>query len=247
MKKLKILTLSTAALLTMGSVVGCGSKEKEDPEEILASAKAALVFPNLTTGVKASFELYDTLDGVSITYSIAETYTVTQGSLTETVTANCPYISISEDNKTANVTPAYLKDTLTINGTKVTVDNTWYATTVLTATLTYGDLTDTKKFNVKIVPTAKVMTYDEFVAASNNSAICILREKVQLQPRLGSRSGRQYVLHVQHSEHLSDRRSGRNRKRSHHDRFQEHLLRIPRIAESRRRHVGEQGCLVHRA
>lgn len=173
MKKLKILTLSTAALLTMGSVVGCGSKEKEDPEEILASAKAALVFPNLTTGVKASFELYDTLDGVSITYSIAETYTVTQGSLTETVTANCPYISISEDNKTANVTPAYLKDTLTINGTAVTVDNTWYATTVLTATLTYGDLTDTKKFNVKIVPTAKVMTYDEFVAASNNSAICI--------------------------------------------------------------------------
>lgn len=173
MKKLKILTLSTAALLTMGSVVGCGSKEKEDPEEILASAKAALVFPNLTTGVKASFELYDTLDGVSITYSIAETYTVTQGSLTETITANCPYISISEDNKTANVTPAYLKDTLTINGTAVTVDNTWYATTVLTATLTYGDLTDTKKFNVKIVPTAKVMTYDEFVAASNNSAICI--------------------------------------------------------------------------
>lgn len=175
MKKFKILTLSTVALLAMGSVVGCGGKkdDKDSPEEILASAKAALVFPNLTTGVKASFDLYDTLDGVSITYSIANTYTVAQGTLTETVTAACPYISISEDNKTANITPAYLKDSVTINGESVTVDNTWYATTVLTATLTYGDLTDTKKFNIKIVPTAKVMTYSEFIAAQNNSAICI--------------------------------------------------------------------------
>lgn len=173
MKKTKILTLTGVLLLSTLTVVGCKKKEKVDPEELMASAKAAIVYSGLTEGISSAFDLITEYEGVSVSYAIAGTYTYHVGGLTEDVTATCPYISIAEGGKSTVVNPLVLGDKVTVNSTEKVVTNGDYITTQLVATLTYGDLTETKKFNVKVNPVAKVMSYEEYMAAKNNAAVTI--------------------------------------------------------------------------
>ena len=119
-------------LFCVSAVAGLASCEpKISDEEHLAAVKASLVFPSLTEGIRTDFEIYPEIDGVTITYA----------------SANEDLLSFNEDFTLCTVKAQHLENSMEL--------------TSFTATFTYNDLTDTKKFNVKVLKAGKMVTVDE--------------------------------------------------------------------------------------
>lgn len=169
MKNKKLLVLSLAALMTLSiTTVSCGSKkngsnssdsqivETETDQEKVERVKGEIgpSYQSLASGVKRDFDLIKELDGVKLTYSFS----------TERV-------SVSEDGTRAVVNSVYYGDPIP-NGEGVVTDE-WSESLVMTVTLTCGEATDTKKFNVKILPCARVMNYADYMKVANNGAACV--------------------------------------------------------------------------
>ena len=169
MKNKKLLVLSLAALMTLSiTTVSCGNKkngsnsnnsqivETETDQEKVERVKGEIGpnYQSLASGVKRDFDLIKELDGVKLTYSFS----------TERV-------SVSEDGTRAVVNSVYYGDPIP-NGEGVVTDE-WSESLVMTVTLTCGEATDTKKFNVKILPCARVMNYADYMKVANNGAACV--------------------------------------------------------------------------
>ena len=66
----KIFFAITSLFLVAGGATAC--KEKVNPQELVDDVYASLIYPNLTNGIKANFELYNEIDGVKISYVSAD-------------------------------------------------------------------------------------------------------------------------------------------------------------------------------
>ena len=181
MKNKKLLVFSLAALMaTSITVAGCSKKgshgsgtdsgivsgtdsgivsgtdseisEEETDEEKVDRVKAEIGpnYQSLAGGVKRDFDLLTELDGVQLTYSFADTQ----------------FVNVNTEGNKAVVNSVYYgdKDPLDSTGEAVVTDE-WSTSTVMTVTLTCGEATATKKFNVKILPCARVMAWDTYIAA----------------------------------------------------------------------------------
>ena len=60
----KIFFAITSLFLVAGGATAC--KEKVNPQELVDDVYASLIYPNLTNGIKANFELYNEIDGVKM-------------------------------------------------------------------------------------------------------------------------------------------------------------------------------------
>ena len=181
MKNKKLLVFSLAAFMaTSITVAGCSKKgshgsgtdsgivsgtdseisEEETDEEKVDRVKAEIGpnYQSLAGGVKRDFELLTELDGVQLTYSFADTQ----------------FVNVNTEGNKAVVNSVYYgdKDPLDSTGEAVVTDE-WYTSTIMTVTLTCGEATATKKFNVKILPCARVMDWDTYIAAEKSSAACV--------------------------------------------------------------------------
>lgn len=151
MKKTKLLMCLSAFLLATAALTGCdntgGSSEVvETAEEKVAAVKAALIYDGLTDGV---------LDNITLITSVVDYEDVT---ITYTVSQEAS---------------AYLK----VEGGKLIVTRPEMAAgdaklaKALTATITCGDVTDTKTFNIKIVAKGNDITIAEFRALTKASGV----------------------------------------------------------------------------
>lgn len=173
MKNKKLLVFSLAALMaTSITVAGCSKKgsnvsgsgsevsEVETDEDKVERVKAEIGpnYQSLAGGVKRDFELLTELDGVQLTYSFE----------------NTQFVNVNTEGNMAVVNSVYYgdKDPLDSTGEAVVTDE-WSTSTVMTVTLTCGEVTATKKFNVKILPCARVMDWDTYIAAEKSSAACV--------------------------------------------------------------------------
>lgn len=159
MKKTKLLMCLSAFLLATAALTGCdqtgGSSEVvETAEEKVAAVKAALVYDGLTDGVLSDVSLITSVidyEDVTITYSVSE------------------------------AAAAYLK----VEGDKLVVTRPDMATgdvklqKALVATITCGEATDTKSFNIKIVAKGNDITIAEFRSlTAATGAPCIVYGQV---------------------------------------------------------------------
>ncbi|MGM9858517.1 MAG: hypothetical protein ACI311_04620 [Bacilli bacterium] len=136
MKKVNCLLLG---LLSISAVAGLSScEERLSDEELVASVKASLVFPNLTSGVKFDFEVYNEIDEVSITYE----------------SSNPEVLSFNDENTMCyvNAPEAGSSEILTS----------------FTATFNYKDVTDTKLFKVRVLPSGHFTTVTELVQLADD-------------------------------------------------------------------------------
>ena len=69
MKKTNALLLGLLCVSAVAGLSSCGEEPLyASDEERVAAVKASLVFPNLTTGIKIGFEVYNKIDDVAISY-----------------------------------------------------------------------------------------------------------------------------------------------------------------------------------
>ena len=146
MKKTNALLLGLLCVSAVAGLSSCGEEPLyASDEERVAAVKASLVFPNLTTGVKIGFEVYNKIDDVAISYE----------------SENKDLLYFNEENTMCYVN-APLIDPENANQIQLTS---------FTATFTYNDIVDTKKFKVKILPTGHAITVGELVTyADTNKA-----------------------------------------------------------------------------
>ena len=147
MKKTNALLLGLLCVSAVAGLSSCGEEPLyASDEERVAAVKASLVFPNLTTGIKIGFEVYNKIDDVAISYE----------------SENKDLLYFNEENTMCYVNAPEL-DPENANQIKLTS---------FTATFTYNDLVDKKTFKVKILPTGHAITVGELVtyADTNNAA-----------------------------------------------------------------------------
>ena len=147
MKKTNALLLGLLCVSAVAGLSSCGEEPLyASDEERVAAVKASLVFPNLTTGIKIGFEVYNKIDDVAISYE----------------SANKDLLYFNEENTMCYVNAPELDPE---NANQIQL-------TSFTATFTYNDLVDTKTFKVKILPTGHAITVGELVtyADTNNAA-----------------------------------------------------------------------------
>ena len=147
MKKVNGLLLSLLCISAVAGLSSCGEEPLyASDEERVAAVKASLVFPNLTTGIKIGFEVYNKIDDVAISYKSEDK----------------DLLYFNEENTMCYVNAPELDPE---NANQIQL-------TSFTATFTYNDLVDTKTFKVKILPTGHAITVGELVtyADTNNAA-----------------------------------------------------------------------------
>ncbi len=147
MKKLSKLGFGLSLLMAVTTVATSCGKDSLTPEEKLEEAKTILVYDGLDSTV-ADFPLitsFSDIKGVTISY----TATTEQGEASN-------YLSISEDGKTAIV-----------NRPAIGEFESGYALAFLNATLKCQELTDTKKFTVKVLEAGSTVTAAEFNALTS--------------------------------------------------------------------------------
>ena len=66
MKKVNGLLLSLLCISSISGLTSCTTAE-----DIVSEVKASLVFPNLTSGIKKGFDVYNEIDNVEISYESA--------------------------------------------------------------------------------------------------------------------------------------------------------------------------------
>ncbi len=130
----KIFFAITSLFLVAGGATAC--KEKVNPQELVDDVYASLIYPNLTNGIKANFELYNEIDGVKISYVSADPTLLEISKNNDLAIVHCPAIGSTEDGKGA--------------------------ITSFTATLKYEDVTKDKQFRVRILEKGAVVSVEEF-------------------------------------------------------------------------------------
>ena len=121
MKKTNALLLGLLCVSAVTGLSSCGEEPLyASDEERVAAVKASLVFPNLTTGIKIGFEVYDKIDDVAISYE-------------------------SEDKDLL-----YFNEENTKCIVNVLDPGSSQKITSFTATFKYKNVTDTKKFKFRI-------------------------------------------------------------------------------------------------
>lgn len=145
MKKLSKFGFCLSLLMAVTTVAtSCGKKDNRSPEEKLEEAVTLLVYDGLDS-VVADFPLitsFSDIPGVTISY----TATTEEGEASN-------YLSISDDGKTALV-----------NRPEIGEFENGYAFAFLNATLTCQEITETKRFNVKVLEAGSTITAAEFNA-----------------------------------------------------------------------------------
>ena len=170
MKSKKLLLAGVLAVLSVSTLVGCGGDKGEKPQDLVDRICAETNFAGLLKGINSDYDLYNELEGVSITYEVAAD--------------SKSYISISADNKTLVVNSPFIGDKIG----DVTVGADWATPVKFTATFTYKGATATKDFAAKVISKAKVLSYDEFIAAKKDEPICleVIIDKVALERKYNS-------------------------------------------------------------
>ena len=156
MKKSKLLVVSGVALATLFTVVGCGGGETAEERVNRVASEVKVGCAAFKDGIKNNQQLQSLVDGVTVTY-----------------TETSDRLTVSADGKTLEVTVPYLGDKITVDGTEVTVDDTWYETAVIVATFSYKGVTVTKNIHVMLIAAANVMSFDQYIAAATDTAACV--------------------------------------------------------------------------
>lgn len=157
MKKSKLLVVSGVALASLFTVVGCGGSGETAEEKVNRVASEVKVgYAAFKDGIKTNQQLQALVDGVTVTY-----------------TETSDRLTVSADGKTLEVTVPYLGDKITVEGTEVTVDDSWYETAVIVATFSYKGVEVTQNIPVMLVAAANVMSFDQYIAAAANTAACV--------------------------------------------------------------------------
>lgn len=147
MKKFQKILFAFSTLALISGVSACDKEPELTPEEIVDSAKASLVYNTSELAALISdLDLITELEGVKITY----------------VSSDPTVISISDDGTKAIVHRASFED-----GDKVAR---------LTATLTYGDISVTKSWNVKVLKEGNKKTIAEFLNLKSATGSTIVVE-----------------------------------------------------------------------
>lgn len=147
MKKLSKFILGLAMVLSVGAVsTACGGND-EPPltaEERVAVAYEELVYDGLDS-CRANINLITEIDGVNISYTVA----TEEGTPSE-------FIAISADGKVAEVTRPILGST-----------DKGYELAILTATLSYEEVSRNKIFAVKVLEGGVDMSVSEYLALTS--------------------------------------------------------------------------------
>lgn len=156
MKKSKLLVVSGVALASLFTVVGCGGGETAEEKVNRVASEVKVGYAAFKDGIKTNQQLQALVDGVTVTY-----------------TETSDRLTVSADGKTLEVTVPYLGDKITVDGTEVTVDDSWYETAVIVATFSYKGVEVTQNIPVMLVAAANVMSFDQYIAAATNTAACV--------------------------------------------------------------------------
>ena len=132
MKKVNGLLLSLLCISSISGLTSCTTAE-----DIVSEVKASLVFPNLTSGIKKGFDVYNEIDNVEISYE----------------SANPKLLYFNEENTKCIV--------------NVLDPGSSQQITSFTATFKYKNVTDTKTFKVRILPAGHMTTVSELVALAD--------------------------------------------------------------------------------